>query len=68
MDRRKTLRPGCGNLRGIRGNTAMEAKQVFVPVALSARVRSAAWTAGATQQDWMLAAVREKLEREGMRT
>ena len=59
-------RPVRNNARGIRGHLGLEAKQVFVPLSVSARVRSVAWTSGTTQQDWILAAITEKLEREGV--
>jgi hypothetical protein len=60
------FRPVRNNTRGIRGQLGLEAKQVYVPVDLSAQVRLAAWRSGASQQDWMLSAVREKLQREGV--
>lgn len=60
------FRPVRNNLRGIRGRLDLEAKQIYVPVTLSARVRAIAWTSGLTQQEWLLAAIQEKLEREGV--
>lgn len=63
MESNRALRPK-GNTRGIRGHLGLEAKQVYVPKTLSAQIRSVAWTSGATQQDWMLAAIKEKLDRE----
>jgi hypothetical protein len=59
-------RPVRNNQRGIRGHLGLEAKQVYVPLTLSAQVRSAAWRLGISQQDWMVAALEEKLEREGV--